>query len=82
MPGRALCADASSLLLNCPDTPRTAALNRDMDPNSPGVPMRMGLLRTSHTPHAHAHPTPVLGDLLGTAETAAPAPDGDTARLQ
>eukprot|EP00966_Prymnesium_polylepis_P041401 960583-Prymnesium_polylepis.1 len=47
--------------------------------------MRMGLPRTSHTPHAHPHPTPVLGGvlyLLGTAEAAAPAPDGDTVRLQ
>eukprot|EP00966_Prymnesium_polylepis_P164520 3803493-Prymnesium_polylepis.1 len=39
MPGRALCADASSLLLNCPDSPRTAAPNLGLDLNSPGVPM-------------------------------------------
>eukprot|EP00966_Prymnesium_polylepis_P183005 4240658-Prymnesium_polylepis.1 len=58
VPGLALRADASSLLLNCPDTPRTAAPNRGLDSNSPGVPMQMGLPRTSHTPHAHPHPTP------------------------
>eukprot|EP00966_Prymnesium_polylepis_P041596 965599-Prymnesium_polylepis.1 len=57
-PCQVLCIGTPLSLLDCSDTPRTAAPNRGLDSNSPGVPMRTGLPRTSHTPHAHLHRTP------------------------